>query len=432
MAKSKLTQELLKKLHNDGEVGKKIFDSQITGFYVKKLSNKLSFNMKYYSPITGKNTSYKFGDFPAINVSEARKIATSLAATIAHGNDPKIIKEEKIRQKLAQSVNTPRKFLERYFEEKLSKQPNGKNTVDIIHKHFAELLDKPMPEINHQDMTRWLSRQEAITPKPQPTSIKKRLAYFKAMLNYAAKMSKVIDSNPISDFNPTLEARDMDRQREINKQRNALTKEQVDRFLKGLDLYQKEKIIQRKNSIQHGKGYLPDLEHLTYVDYVKPVMLLLFYTGLRPGDILNLHWSEVDLKNGQIVKVISKTRSKKTHPATIEISDNVEQILKTWLKENCNSNAKGYVFANPETGKPYLKLNKPWNRIKELGGLDENLQNYSLRHHFISQLIMEGESISVVAKLVGTSPTMIEKHYGHVAPSKQKSAVNRFAKLYST
>jgi site-specific recombinase XerD len=39
---------------------------------------------------------------------------------------------------------------------------------------------------------------------------------------------------------------------------------------------------------------------------------------------------------------------------------------------------------------------------------------YTLRHCFVTQAIQDGLSILDVARLVGTSVMMIEKHYGHL------------------
>jgi len=40
---------------------------------------------------------------------------------------------------------------------------------------------------------------------------------------------------------------------------------------------------------------------------------------------------------------------------------------------------------------------------------------YTLRHSFITETLMAGLSTLEVARLVGTSVVMIEKHYGHLA-----------------
>jgi site-specific recombinase XerD len=51
---------------------------------------------------------------------------------------------------------------------------------------------------------------------------------------------------------------------------------------------------------------------------------------------------------------------------------------------------------------------------------------YTLRHSFITEALTKGISTLEVARLVGTSVMMIEKHYGHLAA---KAARLRLAKV---
>jgi hypothetical protein len=51
---------------------------------------------------------------------------------------------------------------------------------------------------------------------------------------------------------------------------------------------------------------------------------------------------------------------------------------------------------------------------------------YTLRHSFISQAINDGMTTLEVARLVGTSLMMIERHYGQAIPNAARA---RLAKL---
>jgi integrase len=66
---------------------------------------------------------------------------------------------------------------------------------------------------------------------------------------------------------------------------------------------------------------------------------------------------------------------------------------------------------------------KPWGhsdwdelvkRAAAAAGLPAKTCLYTLRHSFITQALLDGVSTLEVAKIVGTSLTMIEKHYGHL------------------
>lgn len=66
-------------------------------------------------------------------------------------------------------------------------------------------------------------------------------------------------------------------------------------------------------------------------------------------------------------------------------------------------------------------------KIKALAALPKKLENYTLRHNFISHLVMNGANLLSVAKLATTSMEMIDRHYGHLQPDLQTNCINQFA-----
>jgi hypothetical protein len=62
----------------------------------------------------------------------------------------------------------------------------------------------------------------------------------------------------------------------------------------------------------------------------------------------------------------------------------------------------------------------------ERAGLPKGVCLYSLRRSFITQTLMASLSTLEVSKTVGTSLTMIEKHYGHLVIN---TARERLAKV---
>jgi integrase len=74
---------------------------------------------------------------------------------------------------------------------------------------------------------------------------------------------------------------------------------------------------------------------------------------------------------------------------------------------------------------------KPWERrlaavpIQDTG--DNRLTNYRWRHTAISTLLMLGVDVPTVAELVGTSPDMVYRTYGHLLDSHLAAAAARLA-----
>jgi len=72
---------------------------------------------------------------------------------------------------------------------------------------------------------------------------------------------------------------------------------------------------------------------------------------------------------------------------------------------------------------------RAWARVKELAGLPNDLAFYALRHHFASAMVAAGEPLLTVARLLGQKSTvMLERHYGHLAPSSADHAMNALAR----
>ncbi len=211
--------------------------------------------------------------------------------------------------------------------------------------------------------------------------------------------------------------------------RTYLSQEQISALFDGLEKYEDERRCERANSIKHGKKHLPSFEGLEYTSHVLPMIELMFHTGLRTGNIISLKWTDVNLEFATLSKVLNKTQHKNPEPTMLPLSPDALQTLKSWQRQN-RFPRTGYVFVNPQTEKPFDKdcLRKQWTRIRELAGLPEELDLYTLRHNFASWLVMNGTNMMTVAKLMGNSDvSMVIRHYAHLAPSELHSAVNAFS-----
>lgn len=69
-------------------------------------------------------------------------------------------------------------------------------------------------------------------------------------------------------------------------------------------------------------------------------------------------------------------------------------------------------------------LRRPWREIKQLGGLPSELDLYSLRHNFASQLVMAGVDLKAVQSLMGhSSIETTMRHYAHLREDHLQEAL---------
>jgi integrase len=421
----KLNNKHVSDLLKNSNIGQRIYDSEVNGLHVRKLKSGGYFYL-YYKNALGKARTVPIGKYADNTIGQARNKALEYMGRIVGGED---IQETKKEEKAAHS-KTGRDYLDSAYRAVQARKKTGYGTLLTIENFFSDLLDKPILDLEHDDITRWQAAQEATGIKFE--TIKRRYSAFKTMLNHAVR-KKYIEANPMLLMK--LERYpETEEQKALRKARRSyLTKKQNTALIHALDQYQEEKRAQRRSSRAHGKPHLPDLDKVEFVDHVKPIMLLLLYTGFRKGDAIGLRWEDVNLNFSTISKVIEKTEHKVPHQKHFWISPPLLEVLKKWHKQT-GKPSTGLVFPSPRTDGRLdeTALQAPWKRIKTFAGLSGELQLYSLRHNFASHLVMKGCDLLSVAKLLGHSDIeMLVEHYGHLQPNLLKDYSNQFAEIIS-
>ncbi|MDD3284207.1 MAG: site-specific integrase [Patescibacteria group bacterium] len=157
-------------------------------------------------------------------------------------------------------------------------------------------------------------------------------------------------------------------------------------------------------------------------EIIGEMILMVYMTGLRFGELAVLDWSDVDLKNKKIIirrsitrGLIGSTKSNKIRyiPLAPQLLDMLEaRSIKT-----------GLVFPNVN-GKSYtsnLALNKLHSAC-QLSGL-RKIGWHNLRHTFASHLVQRGISILVVKELLGHSDVKTTMRYSHLGPLATVDAI---------
>lgn len=149
-------------------------------------------------------------------------------------------------------------------------------------------------------------------------------------------------------------------------------------------------------------------------DLIEAAML----TGARAGELVNATRSQFDARTA------SMTFTGKTGSRTVPLAPGAVALFKRLAV----SKKPDDLLLTRDDGKPWA--HSDWDElVREAAAAAElppGVCLYTLRHSFITTAITNGMSTLEVARLVGTSGMMIERHYGHLA---QKSARERLAKV---
>lgn len=130
-------------------------------------------------------------------------------------------------------------------------------------------------------------------------------------------------------------------------------------------------------------------------------------TGLRENNVLNLEWSQIDLKGRRAW--IHADQTKGGSPIGIPLNDGAMAIL-----EARRGIDRVYVFGNPDYPL-YKASNRAWYQALR----DAKLQGFrwhDLRHTWASWAVMSGVSLAQLQQLGGWKTLSMVMRYAHLAP----------------
>ena len=143
---------------------------------------------------------------------------------------------------------------------------------------------------------------------------------------------------------------------------------------------------------------------------LKSIWITAYTTGMRLGEILNLKWEDVDIKEEYILVRDSKNYESRTisiHPTLKETLS----LLRTMSKSE-------FTFEGRKT------IKRAWQKALRLSGI-AHCRFHDLRHTFASNLVMKGVDIVTVAELMGHKDLSMTKRYSHPSPQHKKEAINK-------
>lgn len=391
--------------------------NRIPGFGIRiTAAGARSFILDYR--MYGRKRRYTIGRWPAWSAQAARERAAKLLRDAQADHDP-LEKRDAARKAQA---NTLAKYLDGPYSDHQARRKSGAQTLAMIRNSFAGLLSKPLPALSKDDIAAWRRKREAEGLKF--ATIKRHFDGLQGLLNHAVR-EEHLQANPLAGLKLDKPASTEDEQLEAVTARKMLSDDETAALFDGLEVFNGDKRAQRRRSRAHGKPHLPDLDAVPFAHVAVPWFRLAYFTGFRPGDLFGLRWEHVDFGQRQIRKVIEKTAAHSDKPHTFPLSPAAESTLLQWWEQNGKPKT-GYVFPSSKTGGRMDKhaMQKPWRNVRKLGGLPEDVDIYTLRHNFASQLIKAGTDLFTVSKLMAhTDIQTTINNYAHLAPDHAAEAV---------
>ncbi len=151
---------------------------------------------------------------------------------------------------------------------------------------------------------------------------------------------------------------------------------------------------------------------------MKRIILLLLYTGMRAGEVLNLKWENV----GKDRITVKRTETKQKKEKVIPLTDGVREILEE-LRDHRRRD--GYVLPLGKRGKKVDLSHVIW-KIRKYSGVQDFIF-HNLRHTastiMVSEALGKGVGLADVMKILGHSQVETTMRYLHADFERMKAAM---------
>jgi hypothetical protein len=156
---------------------------------------------------------------------------------------------------------------------------------------------------------------------------------------------------------------------------------------------------------------------------LKYIVALLLLTGARKRELLDGRWAEIDLDR----KVWRIPTSKTGKPRHCPLSEDAIAVLRQVPRYgDCP-----FIVPNPGTLRPFRSFFRSWDTARRAAGLSD-VRVHDLRHSCASALVNSGQSLYVVAKVLGHAQTRTTERYAHLDSAVLLSAVNAASQATGT
>jgi integrase len=354
-----------------------VFDSELRGFYVDLLaSGRKSFRLRYR--FKKKLRVVTLGDAQILSTLEARQLAINLLRQVNSGVDPH-----------APLITTSSPLLTDFLVEKYlpyvkSYKRSWKTDESMIRNHLIpQLGNMEMGNIKPPDIAVFVQRMKSEEYASGTCNRALVLLRYGFALALRWKLSG-IDSNPVKEI------------------KNIKDDNKIERYLTEVQTRELLHAVRQSSS-----------EMLQYI------VLFLIYTGARKREVLDARWRDIDW--AQKSWRIPKTKSGKVRHVPLSTSAmKVLEHLRLKVRESFLDEQP--IFANPNTGDPFVSFFYSWNNARVRAGLPD-LRIHDLRHSFASYLVNAGRSLYEVQELLGHADIKTTSRYAHLSRERLIAAV---------
>ena len=267
------------------------------------------------------------------------------------------------------------------YEKKLSDNTlkSYQNDLDIFSSYFK---NKDLTKLNATDIHNFISKK---SNAKSSTTIAHNITVINSFYTFLLE-EKLIKTNPCENIVSPKKAL---------KLPNFLTEEEVDKLL--------------------------DISLNSAYDYRNKAMLeLLYATGIRVSELINLKFINLDLEN-DFIRVFGKGSKERLVPISDVAKDWIIKYINEYRGELLKGKNSDYLFINNlGNGISRVGFFKIIKKICEEKGINKNVSPHILRHSFATHLLAHGADLRVIQEMLGHSDISTTQIYAHLVNEKLK------------
>lgn len=410
--RAKITNSLIKSLKATGH-GYDVNDTDLPGFAVRVSGEgkPTSYSVRYRTP-NGRRQRLKLGSARVLTPAQARDLAQQALADVVKGEDPQSVK------KRLRGIQTLGSFIEQEYTPNVLSfhKSGGEDTLKRLTWCFGDFWNWPLKDRGFANaILAWRSRR--LKDGRTAETVNRDIKSLKAVFSHARKMG-FIEEHPLS----SIKHLKTDTQARIRY----LADEEEARLLGALDAREEQMRRERESAngwrAKYGYQHLPDLRTGTFVDHLKPMVLLSLHTGIRRGELFGIEWRDVDFAHAMLTLRGAITKNGKTR--YVALNSVALSVLREWQAQMAG---EGLVFRSPHTGGRFDNVDVAWRNLMTAAQITD-FRWHDMRHHFASRLVMAGVDLNTVRELLGHGDIKMTLRYAHLAPEHKAAAVENLVK----
>lgn len=330
----------------------------------------------------GSKRSMKIGEYPAIDINEARLLASEARAQIARGTDPQL---SRTQEAMLRGITLTRFMEEDALKHFKATQRSYRDSLGRWKRHLQEKFGTtPIGEIRTQDIQR---HHDMLKDRLSPATANRVLALLKRSLNLAIMWGK-LEKNP---------CRGVRMHPENNHRQRYLAGDELRRFMQALDCEPNQ----------------------TAASLFK----FLLAVGVRRGEALTAKFSDISIETAtwrlRNVKN-NKARTVYLNQTALEIVKR-QRIVSRWDWVFPARDGRDAHMADPR---------KAFKRVIERAGISD-IVVHSLRHSHIT-LVAQHYPLQVASWLAGHQTLAVTAKYAHAQEHQLREASGMISNILTT